>query len=71
MGRTTVHCSMCAKEIDPDGRMTFRRIDGWEQPRARGGANVIHLRRQHYVFACWECINSLKKGFGPDQGSLL
>lgn len=50
---------------------TFRKVVGWEKPRAEGGTNMIALRQPQDVYACWSCIDRLRKGLDPLQESLV
>lgn len=56
-----VLCSVgCGTEIETTARSTFHRVDGWEQKRDQGGANMIHARQPLGQYACTPCVKRLK-----------
>lgn len=65
-----VRCVFCGALVDPEATTTFRKVIGWEHPRADGGTNAIALRQPVDEFACWSCIDRLRKGLDPLQASL-
>jgi len=67
----TVPCTFCEREIDPESRMTYRKVIGWERPREGGGTNALTLREPTEVFACWICIEKLRLGIPVEQQALI
>ena len=67
----TVPCTFCEREIDPESRMTYRKVIGWERPREGGGTNALTLREPTQVFACSSCIEKLKLGIPIGQPTLI
>lgn len=63
-------CFYCRTEIDPHSRYTYQRIVGWHRAGKSGGSD-ISLREKRQEFACSICIDRLKAGLSPAQGSLL
>lgn len=49
-------CFFCDCPVDPDGRSTYRSIEGWEGKRQKGGANTIALREETGKYAHAACI---------------
>jgi hypothetical protein len=64
-------CVYCGGSIDAEH--DYHAIVGWEKRRSGGGTNAIALRETAKPdrWACEDCINKLKRGVTPEQGSLL
>jgi len=56
----------CGNPIGPNGA---RKITGWEQMRAQGGANQVQLREETGEVVCPGCLQEMKLGIGEGQGS--
>ena len=66
-----VTCKFCGTEVDPDNRLTFREVKGWEQIREQGGLNTLTLRHTTGEFACWSCVDKERRGIPAGQTSLV
>lgn len=66
-------CFRCGTTIDVTRKGEFyRRIQGWEAQRSKGGANQIVLREViPEMFACRACILKMKHKISADQETLL
>lgn len=64
-------CEFCGNNVDPDNRLTYRKVTGWEHPRQAGGTNALALRETHDVFACSPCIDKQRAGIPVGQTSLV
>jgi hypothetical protein len=59
-------CHFCGLAVSANG---YREITGWEKVRGQGGANAVTLRDETGRVACTVCIDRLKHGVSPDQGT--
>ena len=70
-----VPCTYCNLPLNPESRLTYRRVQGWEHrapantPR-KGGSDIV-CREPLDEFACDACVGKLRRGLSPDQGALL
>ena len=68
-------CHFCGKPVDPDGRSTYRSIEGWEGRRSKGGANTITLRQETGRYAHSSCVqlavSDRKRHILPGQQALI
>lgn len=68
-------CSLCTRELDPNDRSTYRRVQGWERKAlsssSRRGGSDLYLREPTGEFACSPCVERLRSGLAPSQGALL
>lgn len=55
----TTQCTFCGRDIDPNSRYTYRRIQGWHRPGKAGGSDIT-LREPMGIFACPGCITLRK-----------
>jgi hypothetical protein len=46
-------------------------MSGYEQPRTQGGQNVVHAKQLYQEWACEECVDRVKRGLDPGQGTLM
>lgn len=58
-------CDFCGGPVE--GRIRFRKIEGWEETRGGGGANKIILRRTTGEVAHPTCVETRKAGRSVDQ----
>ena len=65
------HCEFCGTEVDPNSRLTYRRVVGWEHPRDAGGTNALALRQIQDRFACFSCIDKQRRGISLGQTTLV
>lgn len=68
-------CQFCGAAVKPDDSNTYTRVLGWEKrahgsSSRRGGSDIV-LRERLETFACMFCIDALKHGRAPSQGSLI
>lgn len=66
-----VRCTFCGILIDPLATTTFRKVTGWEHPRADGGTNALALREPLDEYSCWSCIDRQRNGLDPLQTSMV
>jgi hypothetical protein len=66
-----VDCMYCGAEVNPDGKDTYSEVTGFTHPRSGGGPNSIALRTTTGRYSCNTCVERLKSGVSPNQGSLL
>lgn len=64
-------CTYCGIFVDTAAIGVYQLATGWLENRRRGGANTVALPNRRYKFACRECIDRLRHGINPDQGSLF
>ena len=64
-------CSQCTRLVDERFEMVWHKVTGWEHKRDAGGTNHLALRRPQNEFMCDECMEKLRNGLSPQQGSLL
>lgn len=67
-------CHFCGDPIDPTGRQTWRRVEGWERKAtaaARRSGSDIALRQPRDEYAHDLCVSRARSGLSPLQGSLL
>lgn len=64
-------CTHCGRELDPTKPGVFREVRGWEEVRSGGGAHSITQREETGRVACWSCMDRIRKGLSPLQGSIL
>lgn len=60
-------CPFCGNTVDPDGKGTWQRIDGWQRiagVRASGkhGGSDISLRRTRQEWAHGSCVKLARDG---------
>ena len=71
----TVHCCYCGDGYDPESRLIWRRVQGWERRAARDstrrGGSDITCREPLDEWACDPCVSKVRRGLSPDQGALL
>jgi len=70
------YCSFgCGTEVDPESRYAWREVHGWERRSSptgtRRGGSDISMRKPTGKVACDGCIQRLKAGLSPQQGSLI
>jgi hypothetical protein len=67
-------CFFCGKEVDPDSRNTYRRLQGWNK-KGRSGGSDVYLRELLNTYACAGCISAEKSrrasGVSQGQGELF
>jgi len=67
-------CNFCGEPLNPDSRLVYRRVEGWERKAAsesrRGGSDIV-LREPLPLYACPTCIVRLQNGVAPGQEALL
>ncbi len=68
---TLAYCSFCGEEVDRESSRTYRRVIGWEHPRSEGGTNALALREPLDEWACFLCIDKLRRQIAPGQGSFF
>lgn len=64
-------CELCDEPIVADRPGTYQYASGWLPTRAAGGANTIACAEREPRYACSVCIDRLRHGISPTQGSLL
>lgn len=64
-----VRCQFCKEPVDPNSRLTWHRVTGWERPGKHGGSD-IRGRQQQPGFAHDDCLSRYLDGT-QGQGTLL
>lgn len=64
-------CVYCGRSVIPTATGTFQKVVGWVENRDAGGANTVALMTRYSEYACGECIDKMRHGIAPTQGSLL
>jgi hypothetical protein len=64
-------CVYCSELIDTAADHTFQLAYGWVENRKGGGAHATQLMERKSRYACKLCIDKLRKGISPDQGTLF
>jgi hypothetical protein len=65
------NCVYCSLTIDTAGDHVFQLAFGWVECRKGGGAHATQLMERRAKWACKPCIDLLRKGISPDQGTLF
>lgn len=62
------YCSLCHRDIDPNGKTTYRKVTGWEKNRGDGeGTQATRERRFAGEFAHALCLDVHSRGEDPKQ----
>lgn len=61
-------CVFCGEPVKPG--VDYRKETGWALQREKG-TNALALREAHDEWACWGCIDKMKRGLDVGQGSLM
>ena len=64
-------CEYCGQPVSPTRAGTFVWTSGWVEQRRDGGAHAITLPVRADRYACGSCIDMLRAGVSPGQGTLL
>lgn len=71
-----LQCHFCGGQIDPRIQTVWRQVTGWERKATtsssrKGGSDIVLRESVPDMVACNSCIDSVKRGVGPMQGSLV
>lgn len=64
-------CVYCSITIDTAADHVFQLATGWVENRKKGGSHATQLMDKKPQWACKPCIDLLRKGISPDQGTLF
>lgn len=65
-----VRCTFCGREVDPNSKLIWRRVEGWERKGfggSRRGGSDIALRHVTDEVACPACIEHQRMGLSVSQ----